>query len=200
VGAFAYSQGLEAAVAHGDVQTGADLEIWLRDSLAAGPLRLDAVILALVLKGEDPRELNDLGLALAPSRERRLEMVQQGAAFREAWRGGWAGPTGREWPVEAEIAYPVAVGLAARANALDPDWLLPSWLTAALGTQISAAIRLSVIGQMEGQSILARLAPAILETAKSAQIATADDLASGCPGADCASIAHATLEGRLFRS
>ena len=46
VGAFSYSQGLEAAIAAGLVDTEKSMAGWLEDSLSGGPLWSDAVIFA----------------------------------------------------------------------------------------------------------------------------------------------------------
>ena len=79
-GGFAYSHGLEQAMADGlrDPEAVAD---WVSHVLARGGGWTDAVILSLVLRGEDADELADLARAMAGSAERLIETMDQGRAF-----------------------------------------------------------------------------------------------------------------------
>ena len=68
VGSFAWSQGLETAIADGRVKIAADLKDWIGGSLAHGGLRTDAIILAHGWRAADEaaalQELADLALAV----------------------------------------------------------------------------------------------------------------------------------------
>jgi len=106
VGAFAWSHGLEAAIAGGDVSDAPGLDTWLRAVLAHGAGWTDAVLLAQAHAGQTPlADLAALAAALAPSRERRAETMEQGAAFART-TGALTGDA------LAPMAYPVAVGAA----------------------------------------------------------------------------------------
>ena len=65
---------------------------------------------------------------------------------------------------------------------------------------ISAAIRLGVTGQFDGQRILAALLPDVRRVARLAENATEDDLGGATFAADIASMKHETQKVRLFRS
>src|SRR6185369_16585308 len=90
VGGFAWSQGLETAIADGRIKAGSDLKSWLGGLLAHGGLRTDAILLAHAHRqhGDASRlvELADLCLALTPARERYTEATQTGEAFAIAAR------------------------------------------------------------------------------------------------------------------
>ncbi|MEE7470092.1 hypothetical protein MOF8_27280 [Methylobacterium oryzae] len=92
VGAYAYSHGLEWAVEAGDVRDEASLMAWLRDVCERGALRNDLILAAhahaaaLSSDGAALVAVNDLALALAPSRELHLETSQQGRSFLDAAR------------------------------------------------------------------------------------------------------------------
>src|SRR5262245_40022718 len=74
VGAYAYSHGLEQAVEDGDIADGDTLRDWLIDVLQHGAGRNDAILLRHAHRaGAAVTVLNDLAIALAPSRERRME-------------------------------------------------------------------------------------------------------------------------------
>jgi urease accessory protein len=59
---------------------------------------------------------------------------------------------------------------------------------------------LSLIGQTDGQRVVAGLMPALSAAAAHAAVATLDDLGGSTLRADLASLAHETQYSRLFRS
>ena len=65
-----------------------------------------------------PRVRHDLALALAPSRERRLETGGTGRAFADAIRAAWPDGHCPALPRDGDVAYPVAFGAAAGAGAI----------------------------------------------------------------------------------
>ena len=69
-----------------------------------------------------------------------------------------------------------------------------------VGNLLSASIRLSVIGQTDGQRVTAALLPHLQEAATRAADSTLDDIASATFAADLASMQHETQYTRLFRS
>jgi urease accessory protein len=79
-GAFAYSHGLEWAIEDGIVQSADDLKAWIEDVITRGSGWNDAVLFSRCWE-DDAGELNELALALTPSKERHLETVQLGRAF-----------------------------------------------------------------------------------------------------------------------
>jgi urease accessory protein len=201
VGGFAYSGGLEATVKEGRVRDASDLRDWLSTQLPNGALWNDAVLLAEAWKAtNDPLRLAaliDLATALAGSAERHLEVTAQGAAFVAA-ASAWPSPVLDQ--VDGEVPYAVAVGAIAAANGVGLQQTLGAWLHAACAQSISAAIRLSVIGQRQGVEVLASLEDDILAVATSAMESTLDDLGSATVIADIMAMRHETLEVRLFRS
>ena len=193
LGAYAYSHGLETAVARGDVADGAALGDWIADVLAHGSGLADAAILCAVLRGREPREMADLAAALAPSAERWRESAEQGRALALA-----LGAMG-----EADLApgpLPVVLGLAARPLGLAPTLVAALHLQASAGALVSAGVRLIPLGQAAGQGVLSVLRPLALDLGARAAMMEPDDIASSALGADLAAMAHETLEVRIFRS
>ena len=147
--------------------------------------------------------VNDLALALAPSRERRLETDAQGTAFLDAVRPAWPSPLLDRFAaalIDGEVAYPVAVGVAAAAHAVSLRPTLDAFTFGACANLVSAALRLSVIGQSEAQAVLAALCPALEGLAAWGVTATLDDCGTASWRADIASMRHETQYSRLFRS
>ena len=204
VGGFAFSHGLEWAVEAGDIRDSATLGRWLDDLLRYGALRADAALLAAAWSRPDQAsDINDLALALAPSAERRLETAAQGTAFLAAIATAWPSPALQCYSdtfAEREIAYPIALGLAARAHAIPLSATLPAFLIAALGNLVSAVLRLGPIGQSEAQAILARLTSPVADLAREIETSDCDDFGSCAWRSDIAAMRHETQYSRLFRS
>jgi urease accessory protein len=205
IGSFAYSQGLEAAVARGWISDRTSLRNWLRALTHHGVLRNDLIVLSLVRRTADDRDIGalaELSVAMQPSRERAEEALTQGQAFLAAYWAGWSETAAREFaaPADTPITLPVAVGLASRAHALPLAATLIAYATAFQTNLVSAAIRLGVIGQFDGQRVLAELLPDLRAACDFAIRANEDDLGSATFAADLASIAHETQVTRLFRS
>jgi len=208
VGAFAYSHGLEWAVESGDVKDEPTLVAWLTDVIEHGSARADCVLLATAHRATQAGDaaalacVNELAIALAPSAERRLETMQQGRSFMEAVSAAWSVPR----LVEAratlgeQVAYPVALGVAAGAHDIPLARACEAYALAFAANLVSAAVRLSVVGQTQGQKALAALAAPISALGAFAAQATLDDLGGAAFRSDIASMRHETQYSRLFRS
>lgn len=208
VGAYAYSHALEWAVETGDIRTEADLADWLETLLFQGLGRNDGLLFAQALAaagaGDGARlaEVNALAVALAPSAELRLETCQQGRSFLDAVCTAWPVPAllAQAGALEGEVAYPVAVGLAAAAHGVPAAPALEAFLLAMMQNLVSAAIRLAPIGQTAGTRVVAALAPKVRALAADIRTLTLDDLGSATFRADLGSFRHETQYTRLFRS
>ena len=205
VGGFAYSQGLETAVERGLVHHGETLEHWLRALIEHGSLRNELILLALMRNAETDqrlRELAKLSAALQPSAERWAEATVQGRAFRDAFEAGWAGGGASPFAVVSDcpVTLVSAVAIAARDRNFEAATTLEAFAIAFLSNLVSAAIRLSVVGQFAGQACLSALMKDVRAATAHALMATEDDLGSATFMADLASIQHETQTVRLFRS
>ena len=201
VGAFAWSQGLETAIADGRIGVATDLKDWIGGSLAHGGLKADAIILAHGYRGEADaaqlRELADLALALTAPSERTMETTLTGDAFAAA---------ARSWPSDVfarlpqPCPYPVAVGAIAGAQSIGMRETLIGYLTATVHSQISVAVRLVPLGRTAGLQVMAGLEAAIASLAEAAASASLDDIGGIAYAADIAQMRHETLGTRVFRS
>jgi urease accessory protein len=193
VGAFAWSHGLERAVARGDVTTATDLVDWLGCVITQGAGRSDASLLCAAHGAADVDPIADLAAALAPSKERRMETLQQGHAFAATTRAVWH----LDLP---DLAYPVAVGRAAGLIGLPVVPTAQVWLQAFASNLVQAAQRLMPLGQTEGQRILAALSSHCIQIGEEASVATLDDIGSATFAVDTASMQHSAQYSRIFRS
>ncbi|MCC5988296.1 MAG: urease accessory protein UreF [Pararhodobacter sp.] len=193
LGGFAYSHGLEWAIAAREVSCAASLRRWLAAALEHGAGRNDAILCSLALRGHDPLELAELAEALAPTRERLEELRAMGVAFSRTL-GALSGRA------LAPMAVPVAIGALGRDMALAPASVIALMLQAFAGNLVTIAVRFVPLGQTEGQQVLAALHPTVLDVAAFAATATRDDLGGAFLRGDMASAWHETLETRIFRT
>ncbi|WP_246661969.1 urease accessory protein UreF [Prosthecodimorpha hirschii] len=224
VGGFTYSHGLEWAIEDGSVATAADLEAWLGDVLRHGAGRNDAILFAAAWRAAAAwrgvtgsatavgdvailAEIVELAAALQPTRERRLEASQQGAAFVKAVTDAW--PHDAMAALVAALqarfgtvpwTYAVAVATASAAHGIALADALPATLQAFAANVISAGVRAIPLGQTDGLRILRRLGPVIAAVAAEGLAAGLDDLGGAAVRADIASMKHETQYTRLFRS
>jgi urease accessory protein UreF len=101
---------------------------------------------------------------------------------------------------ETQPSVPVVLGVAAEAHAIGPEDTALAYAIAFGSNLISAAVRLSVIGQTDGQRTIAALMPTLAAIATAATTCNVDELGSATFRADIASQQHETQYTRLFRS
>ncbi len=209
VGAFSFSHGLEAAVEGGAVRDRASLEHWIGAVLARGSGRIDADILrdahgAAVIGDIDALTLaNRCGIAFRATAEMVLETTAQGTAFLDTCRAAWPDPFLDRWAAalnDGAVCYPAAVGAATARAGVALEWALTAYLQAMAANLVSAALRLGIIGQTDGQRILAALEPVIGEAVAAASIRDPSSFGAATFAVDLASMAHETQYTRLFRS
>jgi urease accessory protein len=203
-GGFSYSHGLEAAAADGAVHDHATLETWIAATIAQGSGRVDADILRdawrAAAAGDEAAltEANRRGVAYRATAELALESNQQGAAFAAAHEAAW-NPS----PAIAKNGghcHAAVFGAAAARGGAGLEAALTACLQAFAANLMSAGLRLGIVGQSDGQRILAALEP-VVATAVAASIARdPQDFGSASFALDLASMAHETLYTRLFRS
>jgi urease accessory protein len=100
----------------------------------------------------------------------------------------------------SSICHSVAFGaVAARAGIALAD-ALTGYLEALAANLVSAGLRLGVIGQTDGQRILAALEPLVGHAAAAAMVRDPADFGSATSAVDVASMIHETQYTRLFRS
>jgi urease accessory protein len=204
VGSYAYSHTLEWAVECGDVTSEETLLAWLKDLLSLGVGRNDAILLSHAYQTAESGDvaalgaLNELALALSPSSELYLETSQPGRSFLDATLAAW--PSSRLIPLKGDVAFPVAIGMAAAAHSIPLQVTAAAYLFGLVQTLVSAAIRLAPIGQTAGIRVCSTLVTSVQDIAQQAVELTLDDIGGSTFRADLGSFHHETQYTRLFRS
>jgi len=195
-GGFAYSYGLDWAVTTGPVRDRAALQDWIEGVLLHGGGRSDAILLRHAHRGaRDAQlvtELAELAAASAPSAERRLETLAQGAALSQA---------ARAWGIDVpEAAYPVAFAMLASGLGIDEEAACVGYLVAFVGNLVSAGARLVPLGQSDALRMMACLHPLLLDVAEQTLSLSLDDIGGACFLSDISSMLHETQYSRMFRT
>jgi urease accessory protein len=210
-GGYAHSFGLETYCQDGRVTDADSLAAFLAMQLEGTTGPCDATAAVAARRRFVSGELAACGAldatleAMKPARELREASRQMG---RQTLRVADAltahlGITGYLADVDAGRApghHAVAFGMAAGALGVADEAVAAGYLYSTTSLLVGAALRLIRLGQVEGQRVLWRLHPVIARVAAEATARDAGDMWSWAPGLELASIRHAALEARLFRS
>ena len=208
VGAYSYSQGLEAAIAAGVVRDGASAAQWIADVLEYSTGRWEAPLLLRLIEswraGDYPavRRWNELFLAGRETAELRAESVQMGFSLARLLReiAALEQAVLAQFSQSEEWAFPTAFALAVAHWQIDASSALAAYLWAWLENQVMAAVKAVPLGQTEGQKILLALGDILMRVADEAAALTDDEIGNFTPALAILSSRHETQYTRLFRS
>jgi urease accessory protein len=204
VGAYSYSQGLEAAVEAGLVTNAASARRWIGDVLVLSMGGMEAPVLLRLIaawKERDSQAAARWNAELVASRESaelRAETLQMGYSLRNLLRD-----LGEDVaPLEGfdELAYPTAFAFAIAAWDIDAREALSAYLFAWIENQVLAALKSVPLGQTDGQRVLLELGGRIAAIVEGAASSSDDDLTNLAPGLALLSARHETQYSRIFRS
>ncbi len=188
VGAYSYSQGLEAAIDAGIATDAPSAERWIADVLELSVGRIELAALRSQLE-EPTQATNDLFLASRETAELRAETLQMGQSLAKL-----LADLGVDVPIR-EPAMPSSFACAARAWDIAPRDAVVTYLWSWLENQVMAAVKAVPLGQTAGQKILLALGGRLDELARREPQWT--NLA---PGLAFLSARHEVQYSRLFRS
>jgi len=211
IGAFSYSHSLETVAASGGVRDRDTLQRWIAAILAQGTGRIDADTLreayraASTADAEALTAANRRGLAFRGTAEMALETTAQGAAFLSVCRAAWPEPFLDRWAARLEetgeaVCLSAAVGATTARAGIPLEQALIGYLHAMAANLVSAGLRLSIVGQTDGQRILAALEQVVGNAAASALTRGPCAFGGAALAVDLASMAHETQYSRIFCS
>jgi urease accessory protein len=210
-GAYAHSFGLEACVQSGEVRDAPGVEAFLRAYLegCAGPTDVVALVCARRAAAEE-----DLASFLAL--DETLDAMKAASELRDASRqmGRQTLRVATHLPcnplldefgkaVAAEITpghHSIVFGMIGGILRWDSLEMTGAYLYSNVAALVGAALRLLPLGQLAGQRIVWNLRPLIASLAKEVQDKHEADMRSFAPALEIASMRHALLDARLFRS
>jgi len=210
-GAYAHSLGLESCVQSGQVRDEAGVEAFLRAYLEGCAAPTDAVALLCAQRAAK----ND-NLASCLALDEMLDAMKAPAELRDASR-----QMGRQTlrvathlpcrPLLEEFGKAVSDGITSGHHAIvfgmiggilawDALEMAGAYLYSTSAALVGAALRLLPLGQLSGQRIVWNVRPLIATLAEEAQDKYEADIWSFAPAIEIASMRHASLDARLFRS
>jgi urease accessory protein len=205
IGAFAYSQGLEQAVAAGWVADEASAAEWVLGLLEHAFATLDLPVLARLADAWQEGDVvaverwNGWLSACRPTRETREEDRQLGAALARILTSLGV-PPAAAWAERRDVTHATMFALAAVHFDIPNETALIGYAFTWAEALTSAAVRLIPLGQSAGQRLLAAAGAAIPAAVDEALALGDEDIGAAAPGQAIASAWHETLYTRLFRS
>ncbi|MBE0623226.1 MAG: urease accessory protein UreF [Burkholderiales bacterium] len=208
VGAYSYSQGLEAAVEAGIVRDATSAGRWIGDVLAYALARLEAPVWwrlhAAWSDGDMPRvaHWNDFFRSTRESAELRAETLQMGYSLQRLLleTGEFDQQSLAQLRGLGEITFPAAFAYSVVKWEIPARNALIAYLWAWLENQVMAALKSVPLGQTDGQRLLLSLAARLPGIVDAACALPDDDLCNYTPGLAILCSRHETQYSRLFRS
>ncbi len=210
-GAYAHSFGLEYCVQSGEISDAAGVQDFLRVHLESSVAPTDAVAVVCASRAA---KAGDLATCLAL--DERLDAMKTAAELRDASRqmGRQTLRVANHFSTHALLAdfseavakditpghHPVIVGMIGGVMKWPEREMLSAYLYSASAALVGATLRLMPLGQLAGQGILWKIKPLIEKLAENAHEKTQEDMWSFAPTLEIASMRHALLDARLFRS
>lgn len=208
VGAYSYSQGLEAATESGIVHDAASAQQWISDVLELSVTQMEGPVLLRLYRAWEMHDAsaiahwNDLFLASRETAELRAETLQMGYSLARL--------LGDLLPTESdtctalhampEIAYPTAYACAAAHWKIRENDALVAYLWTWLENQVMAGIKVIPLGQTSGQKMLLDLGDKLSAITTQISAIKDDEMGNFAPGLALLSCHHETQYSRIFRS
>jgi len=205
VGAYSYSQGLEAAIEARVVHDASSARRWIADALSLSVAGMEApVFLRLVAAweagdGRAAARWNDEFIASREAAELRAETLQMGYSLRKLLVE-MDTPGAQVLESINDLSFPAAFAFAASRHGIDAREALAAYLFAWVENQALAALKSIPLGQTDGQRLVAEVSQAIPAIVERAASMSDDELSNFAPGLAMASSRHETQYSRIFRS
>lgn len=209
VGAYSYSEGVEALVQSGKIDRSESLQHWLRQELQSGSVRLEAAVMIRAFRSlSDPSLLlywNRWLSAVRETEELRSQSWQMGRSLMRLFQD--LQPQAFLISAHSSLLTPpedcnfaIAFGLIAASWEIDERSAILGYLHSWATNLIGAGVKLIPLGQTAGQRVLLGLGDAIEQSAQEIYTLQDEDLSACGWGLSLASMTHETLYSRLFRS
>ena len=208
IGAYSYSQGLEAAIHNGQVRDETSARHWLANQLLQVVGKFEAPVFWRLLHAFAARDADKVSewsecfLAARDSAEFRAETIQMGYSLGKLLQDLQILEPAllALLQAQAEVPLPTALACAAVALGVPPEAALTGMLFSWLENQVLVCVKSVPLGQVAGQRLLLSLGAELAATAKQAQQLADEDLCNWWPGLSLLSMQHEVQYSRLYRS
>ncbi len=208
IGAYSYSQGLEAALEQGIVHDQGTARAWIVETLHEVVARFEAPILWRLLQAFEARdgravtEWTERFIAARDTAEFRAETIQMGYSLAKLVAELDIGDAGLRalLQVQEEIPLPTALACASVALNVPHEAALLGALFSWAENQVLVCVKSVPLGQVAGQRLLLSLQPELDKAAQTAMTLADEDLSNWSPGLSLLSMQHEVQYSRLYRS
>ena len=208
IGAYSYSQGLEAALQSGAVHDAATGRAWIARQLAEVVSQWEAPVCWRLMQAFHHRdaaavaEWSERFLASRDTAEFRAETLQMGYSLSRliAELGIADAGMAAMLPPETELALPIAYACAVAALDIPREEALLAMLFAWAENQVLVCVKSVPLGQVAGQRMLLSLRPELEAAALHARTVADADMGNWAPGLSLLSMRHEVQYSRLYRS
>ena len=189
IGSYAYSHGLEALIDDKKIKNNNDVKEFLDALLFYGTLRNDYIFMKSIYKGE---EINELILASASSKERKIEMIDMGNSFRKIMKDSW------ELSLPENTSFIYCLAKAGLHFNIKFDDLIKFYLQSFISNLINVCVKHIPMYQKDGQSLNVIFINQIQEFLTHSDKLTLNDIGSTFFISDIFAIKHENLDSRIY--
>lgn len=208
IGAYSYSQGLEAAIEGGRVTNEAAARAWIAQALHEVVARFEAPIFARLVDAFAARDAAAVALwterfvAARDTSEFRAETIQMGYSLGKLAADLQLGDAEllAILQAQAEVPLPTALAFATVVLQVPREAAILGMLFAWAENQVLACVKTVPLGQVAGQRMLLSLRPELEQAAAVAQTLADEELSNWSPGLSLLSMQHEVQYSRIYRS
>lgn len=208
IGAYSYSQGLEAAIENGMVKDEASARRWIIDVLHEVVARFEAPVLWRLLQAFETRDAEAVAswterfIAARDTSEFRAETIQMGYSLGKLCSDLQLGDADMLALLQAqtEVPLPTALAYAAVTLKVPAEAALLGMLFSWAENQVLVCVKSVPLGQVAGQRLLLSLQAELEVAAQQAQQLQDEELSNWSPGLSLLSMQHEVQYSRLYRS
>ena len=189
IGSYAYSHGLEALIDDKKIKNKNDVKEFLDALLFYGTLRNDYIFMKSIYKGE---EINELILASASSKERKIEMIDMGNSFRKIMKDSW------ELSLPENTSFIYCLAKAGLHFDIKFDDLIKFYLQSFISNLINVCVKHIPMSQKDGQTLNVIYINQIQEFLTLSDKLTLKDIGTTFFIGDIYAIKHENLDSRIY--
>ena len=189
VGSYAYSHGLEAIIDNKLINNKNDVEEFLNALLFNGTLRNEYIFIKSIYEG---KEINNLILSSASSKERQIEMVDMGNSFRKIMKQSW------DLELAENTAFTYCLTKAAIHFNIKFEYLIKFYLQSFISNLINVCVKHIPISQKDGQKLNVVCINKIQDFLQKSEKLDLEDIGTSFFIGDLFSIKHENLETRIY--
>ena len=189
IGSYAYSHGLEALIDDKKINNKYDVKEYLKALLFYGTLKNDYIFIKTIYIG---KEISELILASASSKERRIEMIDMGNSFRKIMKDSW------ELSLPENTPFIYCLAKAGLYFNIHFDNLIKFYLQSFISNLINVCVKHIPMSQKDGQTLNVDFIDQIQNFLTQSDQLTIKDIGSTFFIGDIFAMKHENLYSRIY--